>query len=86
MLADVIFADVMLVNISHQFDLSCWCFLGIPACQLAVSLICRPSSKGGIHMMMQCASDGKIIMESTLIAHELMLRLPFPLGDCASAD
>ncbi len=40
--SDVICADVRLVNISHQFDLSGWCFLGSLACQLAVSLISSP--------------------------------------------
>lgn len=40
--SDVICADVRLVNISHQFGMSCWCFQGGLAYQLAVSLISSP--------------------------------------------
>lgn len=48
--SDVICADVRFVNISRQFDLPCWCFLGGLACQLAVSLISSLPNMGGCMM------------------------------------
>lgn len=55
--SDVICADVRFVNISHQFDLPCWCFLGSLACQLAVSLISGP------HHWRTCDAISDLIIE-----------------------
>lgn len=55
--SDVICADVRPINISHQFDLPCCCFLGSLAYQLAVSFISSPH-----HMRMYDAISDLMLM------------------------
>lgn len=74
--SDVICADVRLVNISHQFDLSCWCFLGSHAYQLAVSLISSPQTWEDAWCNKW--SDGNVIIEWMLRAIWYVLEIFSP--------
>lgn len=74
--SDVICADVRLVNISHQLDLSCWCFLG----SLSISCLLNLLPQTREEEWWNKSSDGKMIIEQTLIAICEGLEITFGFG------